>query len=179
MTTDDERVEKALESTVESDENPDETPAESSESTGGLADGASADGSTKDESNPPDPTDHEEDDGPSTTVEIAVEPNQKAVWQNQAEQAKLSLSEYVVTMVETGRMSVRMEPSNQGPGTEELEDRVRAVLREDQYLSWDELVETLSREFEENVEGALQKLQADDEVRYSGLHDGYTLVGDE
>jgi ribosomal protein L17 len=50
------------------------------------------------------------------------------------------------------------------------------VLDDEEYLSWDELVEALTGDIESRLEDALQDLQSDDDVRYSGRHGGYARV---
>ena len=129
------------------------------------------------------PDDPPESDGES--VEITVPPNLLAAWEHRARKAKLSVSEYVVRMAEAGRMSVQMEPSGVGDdaGTtmsvEQLTDDVVERLRHEDAVSWEQLLETISSNLEGNLEEALERLQEDDVVRYSGLEGGYKLVEDD
>lgn len=118
------------------------------------------------------------------TVELAVRSHLLSAWQRQADQAKLSLSAYLVHMVEAGRMSVTMQPAvtedTQSTMTaEEVADHIREELEHDEYVSWDELVETFVDDLERTVEDALSDLQDDGVVRYSGLHGGYQLTDRE
>jgi hypothetical protein len=129
------------------------------------------------------PEDPPEADG--EPVEIRVPPNLLAAWEHRAETAKLSLSEYVVRMAEAGRMSVQMDPSAVGgdAGTamtvEQLTDDVVERLRHEDAVSWEQLLESISSNLEGNLEEALERLQEDDVVRYSGLEGGYKLVEDD
>lgn len=119
------------------------------------------------------------------TIEITVPPNLLGAWEHRAESAKLTLSEYVVRMAEAGRMSVQMQPENvadetgAGLSVDQLADEVVDHLRREDAVSWDDLVGTIARGLEEDVEAALEGLQEDDVVRYSGLDGGYRLVDDE
>lgn len=64
-------------------------------------------------------------------------------------------------------------PEPRGSG---VEDRVVDILESDEFYDWDELVAALTDDVEERLEDALQELQADGEVQYSGRNGGYTLV---
>lgn len=137
---------------------------------------------------PSEATDDDPDDPPKAdgeAIEIRVPPNLLAAWEQRARKAKLSVSEYVVRMAEAGRMSVQMEPAGVGgdPGTtmsvEQLTDDVVERLRHEDAVSWEQLLEAISSNLEENLEEALERLQADDVVRYSGLEGGYELVEEE
>jgi len=111
-------------------------------------------------------------------------------WERQAEMAKLDIDEFVERMVEAGRMSVNVQPTvEDGPSAvddgspamteEHVADEIRSQLRHEEYRSWDDLVEAIAGELERHVEDALAEMQADGEVRYSGLHGGYRLVEED
>ncbi|WP_115862968.1 DUF5805 domain-containing protein [Halorussus litoreus] len=59
----------------------------------------------------------------------------------------------------------------------DLREHVLAALSDADHLSWDELVERLTSDIEDRLEQALQELQADNRVQYSGRHGGYALLG--
>jgi hypothetical protein len=94
----------------------------------------------------------------------------------------MSQSEFIKVMVQAGRRDFDLDSEEAGqtdtvdetPGVEDLEDRVLGVL-DDGYCSWDELVESLTENIEERLETTLQRLQSQDQVRYSGRHGGYTI----
>ncbi|RQG97006.1 DUF5805 domain-containing protein [Natrarchaeobius chitinivorans] len=107
---------------------------------------------------------------------------QKAEWQSHADELDMSQSEFVRTMVQAGRKgftSGHEEPTSPGsdPGGNALETRVLKLLGNDTY-SWNELLEAVSDDVESRLEDALEELQSNNRVRYSGRHGGYTLVED-
>jgi hypothetical protein len=123
------------------------------------------------------------DDGAGPTLEIEVPANLQRVWEHQAKQAKLSVSEYVVRMTEAGRMSVQMQPAGGGDAAamsvEQLTEEVVEQLRHEEAVAWEELLDAISKNLEEQLEEALERLQEDGVVRYSGLQGGYRLVEED
>ncbi|MDQ2048876.1 DUF5805 domain-containing protein [Natronolimnohabitans sp. A-GB9] len=115
-------------------------------------------------------------------VKTYVPAYQKKAWQDHADELDMSQSEFVRTMVQAGRKGFEPrdeEPDSEGsdPGGNGLETRVLELLESDTY-SWDELLEAVSDDIESRLDDALEELQADNRIRYSGRHGGYTLVGD-
>ncbi|VTT88285.1 hypothetical protein DM2_1619 [Halorubrum sp. DM2] len=113
-----------------------------------------------------------------------VPAEQKDVWRNHADELDMSLSEFVRTMVQAGRKgfaptesSGDEEPASDpsDPGGRDLETRVHAVL-ESGPRSWDELVEAVIGDVEDELEATLDDLQAQNRVRYSGRDGGYVLT---
>lgn len=95
----------------------------------------------------------------------------------------MSQAEFVRTMVQAGRRdftlvteSVEPTSTTADPGGDDLETRVLEALEANGSLSWEQLVETLSGDFEDRLESCLDGLQADDRIRYSGRNGGYTRV---
>ena len=95
----------------------------------------------------------------------------------------MSQAEFVRTMVQAGRRdftveSEAVEPTSNttDPRGDDLETRVLEVLESNGSLSWEQLVETLSGDFEDRLESCLDSLQADDRIRYSGRNGGYTRI---
>jgi hypothetical protein len=123
-----------------------------------------------------------EPDTSRTAVKTYVPAYQKERWREHADELGMSQSEFVRTMVQAGRSSVEISDS---PATDEnssatgdddtLRDRVLAALEDDQ-LTWEQLVDELTGSIEDRLETALEELQADNRVRYSGRHGGYVLV---
>ena len=115
------------------------------------------------------------------SVKTYVPAEQKEVWRDHADELDMSLSEFVRTMIQAGRKGFvptesagdeepASEPSD--PRGRDLETRVHAVL-ESGPLSWDELVEAVVGDVEDELEATLESLQERNHVRYSGRDGGY------
>ncbi|WP_122088379.1 DUF5805 domain-containing protein [Halalkalicoccus subterraneus] len=121
-----------------------------------------------------------ERDTERTVVKTHVPAYQKRIWVDHAEDLNMSQSEFLRTMVQAGRKG--FEPT-EGPANErnvaddgtDLESRVKSVLAGSGPLSWDELVAVLTDDFEDRLDEALQSLQEENRLRYSGRDGGYTL----
>lgn len=115
-------------------------------------------------------------------VRVSVSAYQKAQWREHADELGMNQSEFVRTMTQAGRRGFAVDTDEAGqagsedetPGVDGLEDRVFDVL-DDDYCSWDELVESLIKDIEGDLETTLQRLQRENRVQYSGRHGGYTL----
>ncbi|MFC7157485.1 DUF5805 domain-containing protein [Halomarina halobia] len=111
---------------------------------------------------------------------------QKREWQAHAEELEMSQSEYLRTMVQAGRRGFSLDvdrevsadaPADDGtPGGDGLRTRLLGILREGDYRSWDALVSALTADIEDDLEEELERLQAENVIRYSGRRGGYTLV---
>ncbi len=118
-----------------------------------------------------------------TAVKTYVPAFQKAEWQSHADDLDMSQSEFVRTMVQAGRKGFEPDPAGEtepgstdsDPGGNGLETRVLELLSTDTY-SWDELLEAVSDDIESRLDEALEELQANNRIRYSGRHGGYTVV---
>lgn len=116
-----------------------------------------------------------------TAVKTYVPQYQKSEWKGHADRLDMSQSEFVRTMVQAGRKGFEIEEPDtpdDPPRGDGLETRLQGILRRNDFLSWDELVDALSENLEERLDGALDELQDRNRVRYSGRHGGYTLVND-
>ena len=122
--------------------------------------------------------------GDRQSVKTYVPTEQKEVWRDHADELDMSLSEFVRTMVQAGRRgfaptdeSDREEPASEAadPRGHDLETRVHAAL-ESGPCSWDELVEAVVGDVEDELEATLDELQGRDRVRYSGREGGYVLT---
>ena len=120
--------------------------------------------------------------GDRQSVKTYVPSDQKAVWNDHAEELNMSLSEFVRTMVQAGRRGFTTEaakPAGESRDTDprgrDLETRVDAALA-DGPRSWDELVEAVVDDIEDELAETLDDLQARDRVRYSGRDGGYVLT---
>lgn len=131
-----------------------------------------------------------------TSVKTYVPAYQKTKWKAHADELGMSQSEFVRSMVQAGRRgfggsddgvsttnprgsSAENTHSNgsatSGGSSDELADRVVALLERERTLSWDELVEELTADIEDRLDDALADLQDQRRVRYSGRNGGYTL----
>jgi hypothetical protein len=138
-----------------------------------------------------------EADTDRTAVKTYVPAYQKATWREHADELGMSQSEFVRTMVQAGRRgfdapslvhdSESTDSESDGAdadagsaggsaGAAGFEARVIDALDAEEHLDWDALVAELSADLEERLETALESLQAENRVRYSGRHGGYTLV---
>jgi len=75
--------------------------------------------------------------------------------------------------VEAGETGSSQTGSN-GDG-DALTDRVLEVLQREGVLSWDELLEAVTDDIEQQLDEAVQELQDDNAIRYSGRDGGYTV----
>lgn len=124
-----------------------------------------------------------------TTVRTYVPASQREEWDAHAEELDMSRSEFVKTMVQAGRRGFEGGPrpesepevpttdtsTQNSAGQQDLEQTVLDALSTDEHLSWDELLAAVTDDIETRLEETLQKLQSDDQIRYSGRHGGYTL----
>lgn len=128
-------------------------------------------------------------------VQTYVSAEQRDEWRSEADELEMSQAEYVRCMVQAGRRSfslytgekdlstgsrnpVEDDSRDATPGVDGLEERILEVLREQKYADWDELVEAVTDDIEGRLEDALDELQSNDRVRYSGRHGGYSVVSD-
>jgi hypothetical protein len=110
---------------------------------------------------------------------------QKNRWVTHADQLDMTQSEFLRSMVQAGRLSLDQsrtdEPDSPDatPGDNGLEEQILDVLRGSGYLSWDDLLAGVTDDIEERLEDALDTLQENNQIKYSGRNGGYTLAGDE
>lgn len=113
-------------------------------------------------------------------VTAYVTDEQKAAWDDHADQLGISQSRFIRQMVQAGRRQILEDDSNASPQQgrdtgESLEDRITDILSNSEYLSWEELIDALTDNIEERLEDTLDSLQSDNRIRYSGRNGGYTL----
>ncbi|KOX97329.1 hypothetical protein EXE48_10310 [Halorubrum sp. ASP1] len=122
--------------------------------------------------------------GDRQSVKTYVPTDQKEIWCDHADELDMSLSEFVRTMVQAGRKGFAPSDSatdeelaseGSNPGGHDLERRVRAAL-ESGPRSWDELVQAVVGDVEDELEETLDELQDRNRVRYSGRDGGYVLT---
>ena len=143
-----------------------------------------------------------------SVVKTYVPAYQKEQWRRQADELEMSQSEFVRTMVQAGRRGfdgfddgkndseesndaddeslpeTETPPGNDGqsrspaPG-DRIDEHVVAELSPEKHRSWEALRDDLATELvDDRLEDALQRLQRENRVQYSGRHGGYTLVND-
>lgn len=60
-----------------------------------------------------------------------------------------------------------------------MKDRILDVLRTEGVADWERLLSGVTDDMEQRLEEALDELQSEDAIRYSGRDGGYTVVDDE
>ena len=137
----------------------------------------------------------EDADSETVQVKTRVPAHQRERWREGADELGMSQSEFVRTMVQAGRRgfdapslvsdSESTDSEAEGTGADGdqtdgsagavgFEARVVDALDAEEHLDWDSLVAELSANFEDRLETALESLQAENRVRYSGRNGGYT-----
>ncbi len=132
-----------------------------------------------------------EADTSRTTVKTYVPAYQREDWDAHAEDLDMSRSEFVRSMVQAGRRGFGADADSDDAsesgadgsatvGTDEpderpFETRIMNALSTSEFLGWEELVEAVTSDIEDQLETTLQELQADNVVRYSGPNGGYTI----
>lgn len=130
-------------------------------------------------------------DAERAAVTTYVPRYQKRAWTDHAEELGVSRSEFVAMMVQAGRQGLydvekrtdeeerttveEDDPDDKTPGVRSVEDRLLDALREMDHPSWEELVERVAGDVEEQVDDTLSGLQAENRVTYAGRHGGYVL----
>ena len=123
-----------------------------------------------------------------TVVKTYVPRYQKEKWVNHAEELGMSQSEFVRTMVQAGSRDFEI-PSlgkdttniNNQYNSEDnnIEERIISILNQKGVLDWDELVDHLTSDIEDDLDLALGHLQDDNRIRYNGRKGGYALTQNE
>lgn len=121
-------------------------------------------------------------------VKTYVPAYQKARWEEHADEMNMSQSEFVRLMVQSGRSSFTPDDPEEGAAqpehsqTTENEDlalQVLDIIDTHGPVNWEELLERIQRDFEDEVDSVLETLQEDNHIRYSGRSNGYTVIHDE
>lgn len=99
----------------------------------------------------------------------------------------MSQAEFVRTMVQAGRDRFDLAPienetsrkNQESVSRPSIKRQVREALSAHELLEWEELVEMLTEDIEAELELALEELQANNTVLYTGRDGGYTLREDD
>ncbi len=125
-------------------------------------------------------------DDHKTSVKTYVPNYQKEEWADHADELDMSQSEFIRTMVQAGREDFAIPsaggdtvPRDAGTDDRSFDERIEMVLEREGPLDWDELVDRLIDDVEDDLDTALGRLQDDNRVRYSGRTGGYVLTSDE
>ncbi|MFB6266174.1 MAG: DUF5805 domain-containing protein [Halodesulfurarchaeum sp.] len=117
---------------------------------------------------------------------------QKAHWETHAQRLDMSLSEFVRSMVQAGRRGFGAEDTQEGdgePSVDEVEEdssrasnprgdirrTVLQTLEAEGSQTWEELVEIVTSDIEDDLETALDELQESNTIIYRPRKGGYTL----
>ncbi|MFB6153598.1 MAG: DUF5805 domain-containing protein [Halodesulfurarchaeum sp.] len=117
---------------------------------------------------------------------------QKEQWETHADSLDMSLSEFVRSMVQAGRRGFGAEDTPEGEGessVNEVEDdgsrpstpggdirkTVLQTLEEEGSQTWEELVEIVTDDIEDDLETTLDELQEANTIIYRPRKGGYTL----
>lgn len=134
------------------------------------------------------------EDTSKVVVQTYLPEYQRDEWDAHADDLDMSRSEFVKTMVQAGRRGFEGAPrpesdpappspsanstptqSDSAQASDTLKETIIEALSAQSHLSWDELLTAVTDDIESQLEETLQELQAEDRVRYSGRHGGYTL----
>ncbi|MFB6070872.1 MAG: DUF5805 domain-containing protein [Halanaeroarchaeum sp.] len=134
------------------------------------------------------------DDGSNRTVVTTYVPEyQKEAWSDHAEELGMSQSEFVKTMVQAGRRGFGSDSDSADPGdptsdadpqgsraengvADDLEDTVLQAIESEPYRSWEDLLEVVVGDIEEQLERAVTDLQQRNEITHSPRRGGYVRV---
>ena len=129
-------------------------------------------------------------------VQTYVPQYQRDVWDEQADDMDMNRSEFIRTMVQAGRQVYaddQLADTPKAPGTQSedeaasavpaqsddsLRELVTSLLESEGCLDWEALLTEVSGDIETSLEDALEALQAENRVKYSGRQGGYILQED-
>lgn len=124
-------------------------------------------------------------DSDRVTVNTYVPAEQRDRWREDAETLGMSQSEFVRSMVQAGRRGfslgepaenpVEPDPPGSSPRGNGLKTTVLKLLRSQGPLEWDELVEALTGDLEDDLDAALGDLQDENRIQHSGRRGGYAI----
>lgn len=119
------------------------------------------------------------------TVSTYVPAAQREAWREDAGTMDMSLSEFVRSMVQSGRRGFSLsgtaeegDVSGSDPGGSDWKSGVLERLRDDGPLGWDELLQGLAGDLEDELEAAIDELQDENRIKHSPRRGGYELVGE-
>lgn len=119
-------------------------------------------------------------DDERVAVKTYVPGYQKEIWADHADELDMSQSEFVRTMVQAGRHWFDLDSSetrspDANPGGNALEEHVLAILAEQEPITFNEIVDSITQDIESRVDEILQSLHSAGRVHHSNV-EGYSLV---
>ncbi len=125
-------------------------------------------------------------DDDKVSIKTYIPRYQKEKWTSHADELNMSQSEFIRTMVQAGRCDFKIPSlekdvgnTNNKTDSDDLQKRILSILNEKEAVGWDELIDKLIDDIEDDVDQALEQLQDNNRLRYSGRRGGYVLVDHE
>ncbi len=113
-------------------------------------------------------------DADKVHIGFEVPAHEREQWQEHADELDMSYSEYYRSMIRSGRRELGLadETPTNDDQNEDLETRIREQLSPDKPTQFDDLVESIVGELEDEVEKVLMEL---DDATYRPRSGGYVL----
>lgn len=115
------------------------------------------------------------------SVKTYVPADQKRAWERHADELNMSMSEFIRTMVQSGRQPFDVERSAEidaTPGVDDVETVVLDVI-ESGGATWEELTEHVVGDIEAQIEIALTELQQSGTVIHNGRTGRYEILDND
>lgn len=112
------------------------------------------------------------------SVKTYIPQYQKTEWESHADEMEMSISEFIRTMVQSGRQPYDVETSadiDATPGVDGIENAIIDII-EDGGATWDELRDAVVGDIEATVEETLTELQQSGSVIYNGRSERYERI---
>ena len=116
-----------------------------------------------------------EDTSSRVVVKTYVSNHQKEIWERHAEELGMSMSEFLRTMVQSGRQPFdppEDQSSDENPRGNDLKTVILDIL-ETRNASWDELYDAVAGDIEEQLDETLGELQQNGKIIHSGKTNEY------
>ena len=120
------------------------------------------------------------------SVRTYVPESQKEIWEDHAEDLDMSLSEFLRTMVQAGRNDFQLQQSSPSDGStmastlgsegQAMREQIVMTLEERGPMGWDDLVDELLGNVEDEIEDVLLDLQDSNRVQHRPRQGDYTIV---
>ena len=118
------------------------------------------------------------------TINTYVPAYQCDLWKKHAESLDMNLSEFIRIMVQSGRRGfdikyqrdiVNSDSKNmhETPGVTSLKIQILSLFNNENCLSWNDIVQSVTHSIEENIESTLKSLQEENLIQYNGRAGGY------
>ncbi len=113
-------------------------------------------------------------DSEKVNIGFEVPKRERAQWQDHADELNMSYSEYYRSMIRAGQREFGLadETPTDDTQNDDLEARIRDQLSPDQPVQFDDLVDAIVGDLEDEIEDVLMNL---DEATYRPRSGGYVL----